>query len=130
MDKLSKPVHKTSPPARQAGMGTVSIKGVDIIQHILAGALEGTRCLHFQGDQGRAVLQGLGNAGALAFRDVAGEGGIPPAGAAGQVPGLDGSGVDSLAVIGQDLGVVGDEDLLGPPLVQQAGSLRPVGEAR
>ena len=61
--------------------------------------------------------------------DVPGEGGVAPAGAAGQVPGPDGAGVDLMAVVDQHLRVVGDEDLLGAPAVEDLGGLRPVREA-
>ena len=54
----------------------------------------------------------------LTLVDVACEGGVAAAGAAGQIARLDRAGVNLLAVINEQLGVVGDHDLLCAPLVQ------------
>ena len=83
-----------SRPLSADGSCAFSIKLPDIIQHILSGALEGARRLHLQGDQGRAVPQGLLHSGPLALRDIAGEGGVAPPGPAGEVSGPDGACVD------------------------------------
>ena len=107
----------------------MSIELLDIVQHVLTGPLEGAGSLHFQRDQCGAVQKRFLDVRPLPLGDVAGEGGVAPAGAARQVPGLDGAGVDLLAVVSQDLGVVGYQNLLGAPAVQQLGGLRPVRQA-
>ncbi len=106
-----------------------SIKFPDVVQNLLARSPEGAGGLHFAGDQRSAVEQRLGDVRPLPLGDIAGEGGVPPAGTAGQVPGLDGAGVHLPPVIGQHLRVVGDEDLLGSPAVEELGRLCPVGAA-
>ena len=60
----------------------LSIKFLDVIQHILTSTLEGTGRFHFQGYQRRAVLQGILDIRPLALGDVPGEGGIAPSRAA------------------------------------------------
>ena len=97
-----------SRPLSADGSCAFSIKLPDIIQHILSGALEGARRLHLQGDQGRAVPQSLLHPGPLALRDIAGKGGVAPTGAAGEIPGLDGAGVDLVTLLHNHLQIVGN----------------------
>ena len=110
--------------------GSGSVHQLDVILHVLTGAGEGTRRLHFQGDQSGGGLKSGGNVLGQPLIDVPGKGGVAPPGPAGEVPCLDGTGVGGHPVVGQHLGVVGDEDLLGAPAVQELGGLRPIGEAR
>ena len=96
-----------------------TIKFSNIVQHILTGALEKTWGLHCQAHQGGAILERLPDVRPLALGNVTGKG-DSPAGATGEVPGLDGAGVDLLAVVSQDP--------LGTPTVKELGGLRLVGQ--
>ena len=88
--------------------GSGSVHQLDVILHVLTGAGEGTRRLHFQGDQSGGGLKSSGNVLGQPLIDVPGKGGVAPAGAAGKIPGLDGAGVDLVTVIHQHLRVVGN----------------------
>ena len=88
--------------------GSGSVHQLDVILHVLTGAGEGTRRLHFQGDQSGGGLKSGGNVLGQPLVDVPGKGGVAPTGAAGEIPGLDGAGVDIGAGLHQHLRVVGN----------------------
>lgn len=67
----------------------------------------------FRETRAAQVQWGLVYSSPLPLCDISGEGSAP-SGPAGKVPGLNGAGVDSFLVVGQYLGVVGDENLLRP----------------
>ena len=95
------------------GLAVCSIELLDVCLYVAPGAHIGARGLHFQGDQRRGGPKGRRDVLGQPLVDVAGEGGVPPARPPPQAAGLNGAGVDLLAVVGQHLGVMGDEDLLG-----------------
>ena len=98
----------------------------DVSLNVLPGPGEGAGGLHLQRDAGGGIQQGLLHVRAQhPHGQVGAEGGVAPAGATREVPGLDGAGAVPLSVISQDLAVMGDNDLLGAPLMELAGGLEP-----